>query len=224
MYTDAALLKRESIKLEPVVRFVLLQLYESVDEDSSGHLDKEEYTKLVGRLYSCLRLFWDEELPVLSPSEMKQTAEDDWETDRDGHSYIDFGRFMTAMFSLCDVWTDAVDGDTYLAFLCRLQSRLTTSDFETRGNPKRLVGGNAVRVALRPESEMVALKAAERKGIIIARTPKERCIAVLEMYDLRSNCWHISEDLASLLTKGLNSESMQKQDRWATSTQVVLLL
>ena len=39
-----------------------------------------------------------------------------------GHSTINFDRFAVAMFKLCDVWTDYVNGQLYYDFLTSLRS------------------------------------------------------------------------------------------------------
>ena len=76
-------------------------------------------------LYECLRLFWDEDLPKLADAKLEAIANDDWKVDSAGHESINYDRFVVAIFKLCDVWTDFIDGETYLGFLVALRDRLT---------------------------------------------------------------------------------------------------
>jgi hypothetical protein len=68
LYTDLALLKRESIRLEPNIQIVLGELFEACDTDLSGKIDRSEYRKLMLSLYDCLRFFWDETMPEVGSS------------------------------------------------------------------------------------------------------------------------------------------------------------
>lgn len=200
-YTNTALLKRESIQLEPVVRCVLMDLYEAVDEDGNGEIDQSEHAKLVERLYTCLQLFWDENMPALSEEEMQKMCEDDWQADSQGHANVDFNRFATSIFRLCDVWTDALNGEVYLAFLCRLRNRLTMAGFRKGKSGLKNIGSEVLKRTLLPEKHMLELKAANT-GYIPAKSPIDRCACVLEMYNPYAARWTLNEELGAMLGKG----------------------
>jgi hypothetical protein len=125
LYTDLALLQREAIRFEPAVQLVIAELFEAIDEDRSQLIDEHEYRKYINALYECLQMFWDPEMEEKSDKQMKEIADEDWTVDCGGHPKINYDRFVVAMFKLCDVWTDFVDGESYLDFLVALRDRMT---------------------------------------------------------------------------------------------------
>jgi hypothetical protein len=125
MFTDKAILQRESIRLQRPIQQVLKKLYMVIDEDNSGSITHDEYQVLSAKLYCAIRAFWDKELPELDAREMMEVSASDWEQDRQGYNHLNEQRFTLSMFQLCDVWTDFIDGETYLDFLLQLLHILT---------------------------------------------------------------------------------------------------
>lgn len=85
MYTDVALLQRESIRLSDKVRKLLTLLYALFDEDGDEKLFKDEYLLLFKKIYFALRAFWDKSLPTMTEQESRAVAEEDWEVDCQGY-------------------------------------------------------------------------------------------------------------------------------------------
>jgi hypothetical protein len=84
MFTDKAILQRESIRLQRPVQQILHQLFMVIDDDKSGEIDADEYLVLSQKLYTAIRGFWDEDLPELARAEMNEVSASDWEQDRQG--------------------------------------------------------------------------------------------------------------------------------------------
>jgi hypothetical protein len=208
LYTDLALLQREAIRLEPEVQMVIGELFEAVDTDLSNSLEKHEYKELVNVLYECLRLFWDEDLPALEQDEIDQIAEDDWKVDSAGKDTINYDRFVIAMFKLCDVWTDFIDGETYLEFLIALRDRLTLLD---------MVDGKVRRV-LRTKEDVGRVK---KDASTIA---KEKVAAIIKMYSKDLKRWLPDSQLAQWLSKGASSNLLQGKSSEIVSTMVIKYL
>jgi hypothetical protein len=61
------------------------------------------------------------------------TKTGDWTADCGGHPKINYDRFVVAMFKLCDVWTDFVDGESYLDLLVALSAEGSDDDLGNGG-------------------------------------------------------------------------------------------
>jgi hypothetical protein len=105
MYSDQALLERESIRCDPEIQRILKRMFRLVDVRGRGFIDRHEYTNLNIVLYKCLQSFWDESLEDLTTEQMKQVVAEDWVIDAKGKDTLDKQGFGQAIFQLCDVWT-----------------------------------------------------------------------------------------------------------------------
>jgi hypothetical protein len=206
LYTDLALLQREAIRLEPEVQLVITELYEAVDADGSNTIEEGEYQDLVRALYNCLRTFWDKDMAELDDEEMKEIAAEDWKVDANGHDCIDYERFVVAMFKLCDIWTDFLDGETYLDFLLALRDRMTVL---------RAVNG-IVRRVLRADLVFT------RDGA--AQSEKDKVLLIVELYDKQDRRWTTDNQLGLWVSKGSNENILRNKPAEVVSMMVVKYL
>jgi hypothetical protein len=205
LYTDLALLQREAIRLEPQVQLVISDLYEAVDSNASNTIEENEYRDLVRALYTCLRTFWDKEMPELDEAEMQAIAEDDWKVDCAGHDHINYNRFVIAMFKLCDIWTDFLDGETYLDFLLALRDRMTTL---------RAVDGKVRRVL---RADMVFNRDAKH-------SERDKVLLILELYNSQLERWESHNQLGLWVSKGSNENMLRSKSPEVVSNMVIKYL
>ena len=94
MYSDISLLQRESIRFEPELHIVLGELYDAVDSNRNGFIDKEEYCELIKLLYYCLKGFWDASMPDQTEKGLAEIANKDWQSDSQGYDFINYDRLV----------------------------------------------------------------------------------------------------------------------------------
>jgi hypothetical protein len=210
LYTDLALLQREAIRFTPEVQIVIGELFEAVDTDFSESIEEDEYKELVIVLYECLRLFWDEDLSELANEELTAIAHDDWAVDAGGYEHIDFDRFVIAMFKLCDVWTDFIDGETYLEFLIALRGRLTTMV---------MFNGHERRV-LRTKEQIMGIK----KMKDASTAEQQKVEAITSLFDTKTKRWPPDPQLSMWLSKGAQAKLLQGKAPEVVSTMVIKYL
>ena len=110
MYTNKSLLRRESIKFSPRVLAALSALWDLVDEDRSGTLEKCEYETFHDKLTLCLA-------PETSKDERREMRERDWTSDSGASSCIARASFYASMHELADLWTSNIAAEDYARFL-----------------------------------------------------------------------------------------------------------
>eukprot|EP00741_Cyanophora_paradoxa_P000945 tig00000448_g913.t1 len=125
LYTNKALLQRESLKFDPAVREVLERLWVVADVDEDGVIDHDEYVDLNKRIYKHLNAVWDEAAAALN-------AELDWAFDVQSAAALDRPRFFLSFFQLADQWTDGIDAQEYARFLEGLFGAITKWSEERR--------------------------------------------------------------------------------------------
>ena len=133
-YTDAALLRRESIRFHSRTVAILQQLWRLYDEDGSGYIDEEEYVvinKLVQRVL----------MANFDAAKAEAVARMDWVEDSQGYYDLNYERFASSWFQLADLWTSVIDVDKYCRFLSEVLECLSYVD---AGGTRRLRNPRAV--------------------------------------------------------------------------------
>ena len=73
----------------------------------------------------CIRAVVDDTDSPEAHAEIQRIAEEDWETDRQGHDHLDYNRFTRAWFQLADHWTHDLSPESYEKFLTNIFVSLT---------------------------------------------------------------------------------------------------
>ena len=110
LYSDQALLRRESIMFDVGVHSALRRFWFIYDSDGNGRISKDEYiccNKLVQRI---LCTDFDDE-------KQEQIAHQDWIDDSGGFGFLNYERFTRSWFQLADAWTPAIAAEPYVDFL-----------------------------------------------------------------------------------------------------------
>ena len=124
LYSNVSLLKRESIKFSPQVLGILAELWDVIDSDESGEIDKIEYSQFHGKLTLSL-------VPGAAREERSAMLESDWKSDSGDSQYIKRAGFYSSMFELADHWTDNISSGAYTSFLTELLDILSVIDSAT---------------------------------------------------------------------------------------------
>jgi hypothetical protein len=111
MYSDKALLRRESLKYDPRIIRTLSELWDMIDSNGNGRMDQTEYREFHGKLATVL-------IPSIPRARLDVLFEADWVRDTDGgNKEIARSTFGDAMFELADRWTDDISAADYISFL-----------------------------------------------------------------------------------------------------------
>eukprot|EP00741_Cyanophora_paradoxa_P012090 tig00020592_g11682.t1 len=132
LHSDAALLRRESLRFDPDVCRMLLRFHGVVSSElasipapgtgaSGAKVRFELYKKWHFCIYRALHEKWD-------PAEAMRIAVQDWELDSAGHRSLSKARFMRSVFEIVDTWTATVNKTMYLSFLRSLFKAITRFD------------------------------------------------------------------------------------------------
>jgi hypothetical protein len=120
MYSNTALLQRESLKFDPKVKALLDKIWQITDNNHNGSVDKDEYVTISKKLYYAL--------VDHDPEEATKIAEEEWELDSFGLGKMDKTRFVQSWFQLTDTWTDSINKQEYVDFLDGVLKCLATED------------------------------------------------------------------------------------------------
>ena len=60
--------------------------------------------------------------------DIEEAIEEDWRTDCQGYTFLDYNRFTLAWFVLADQWTDSISAEEYSKFLEGIYEKLTIWD------------------------------------------------------------------------------------------------
>ena len=123
-YTNKGLMQRESLRYDPAILAILDQFWRVSDGDGSGKVDREEYITMSVKLYYVVVGSKDDD----EEDDAHATAEEEWEHDCLGYTFLDKARFKQAWFQLADMWTETVDPDEYATFLADVLGCLTYKD------------------------------------------------------------------------------------------------
>jgi hypothetical protein len=144
LYTEGNMAARQSLRHHKDVEAILDQMWVSAarhhDKDNGNSLDKEEYRGVHQRmLRACIE---QEEDMEMSPEEMEEAFDDDWEMDSGGDGAVDKHDFLDSVFQLTDTWCETgklitlfcdalttraactVELDEYTGYLKWLQTRM----------------------------------------------------------------------------------------------------
>jgi hypothetical protein len=152
-------------------------------------------------------MFWDPEMEEKNDSQMKEIADEDWAVDCAGQSTINYNHFVVAMFKLCDVWTDFIDGESYLDFLVALRDRMTSLS---------VVDGEVRRV-LRSNRKGV------KRGAAVTQHDKVTLI-VKSMYSANERRWSHNPQLGLWLSRGTNEDILKDRTPEAITKMVIRYL
>ncbi|KAH8049444.1 serine/threonine kinase [Aureococcus anophagefferens] len=119
-FSDKRLLERELLRFDPGVQTMLQRMWDLVDMDDSGAVDREEYVRLNINLQQAVMDDFD-------PSEGRKIALREWEFDSQGCETMDKRLFFWSFFQLADAWRDGPDitGEAYVGFIDFLTDRCT---------------------------------------------------------------------------------------------------
>ena len=99
-YSPQNLLKREALRFEPQIQFLLRTIWRATDADDSGAIDKIEYIEL----HSCMTCSLIGRAAGDSMMRMFLCKED-WDADRKGFKTLNRRRLEDCFFTLADRWT-----------------------------------------------------------------------------------------------------------------------
>ena len=135
---DLRLLKRDSIRYDPVVLHLLRAFWIVCDKDGSGYLDKDEYVDYYTHLYASLNV--EETKNAHWETYARSNAEKEWINDTAGHDTLDQNRFQISLFQIVDAYVDGEPSkDKVSKFLCFLLD-LVTVDTQEEKNSASLQG------------------------------------------------------------------------------------
>jgi hypothetical protein len=134
LFTDTALLQRESMRFNTKISSMLEKIWHWVDRDGSGDVDESEYI----RLYHILvKIIWShQKVSETSEQELRRMAHVDFENDCMGYDVLNKAGFMQAFFQLTDTWTDNITEDVYLTFLHKLYKFMIKLEPLPKPDPK----------------------------------------------------------------------------------------
>ncbi|KAH8096482.1 serine/threonine kinase [Aureococcus anophagefferens] len=133
-FSDKRLLERELLRFDPGVQTMLQRMWDLVDMDDSGAVDREEeYVRLNINLQQAVMDDFD-------PSEGRKIALREWEFDSQGCETMDKRLFFWSFFQLADAWRDGPDitGEAYVGFIDFLTDR-ATPEWAKKIEPMRVV-------------------------------------------------------------------------------------
>lgn len=111
LYSDQALMQRESLKFDPLVVRTMEELWAVIDVNENGVMDHDEYREFHSKLSLVL-------VPTASIGECRALCDSDWERDTAGGTKeINKGVFGESMFELADRWTNDISAPDYINFL-----------------------------------------------------------------------------------------------------------
>jgi hypothetical protein len=119
--SNKSLLRRASLKFEPEILQLLGGLWQAVDADNNGQVEKKEYQEWMHLM--CLLL-----IEGTTEAEVKEIIEDDWNRDSQGFDALTRPHFFKCWFQLCDRWTERICKTEYLRFLTMVFNALTGLD------------------------------------------------------------------------------------------------
>lgn len=159
-FSDKRLLERELLRFDPGVQTMLQRMWDLVDMDDSGAVDREEYVRLNINLQQAVMDDFD-------PSEGRKIALREWEFDSQGCETMDKRLFFWSFFQLADAWRDGPDitGEAYVGFIDFLTDRCTELDRALR--VRRVRGDAVLRRRRRRAADLEAhqLGQAQRAGL-----------------------------------------------------------
>jgi hypothetical protein len=134
------LLKREALRFNREIQFLLRTIWRATDSDDSGAIDESEFKALHSRITCALlgRAALDETVRFYL---FKQ----DWQQDSKGFTTLNRSRLEDSFFTLADRFCVGIEASEYVACLNRLLSRIVKFDSDTG------------EVGLRSEDEIWAL-------------------------------------------------------------------
>jgi len=120
-YTPASLLRREGLRFDANVQFLLRTIWRASDVDCSGAIDKMEYFEMHSKMVCAIlgRSVGDSTMRMF-------LAKEDWEADCKGFKTLNRQRLENCYFTLADRFTSGIDVKEYTLFLNRLLGRIIT--------------------------------------------------------------------------------------------------
>jgi hypothetical protein len=132
-YAPRNLLKREALRFDPDIQFLLRTIWKASDVDDSGGIDRIEYFEMHSRITCALigRGAGDSMMRIF-------LAKEDWVADAKGHKTLNKTRLEDCFFTLADRFTSSVSVKEYTSFLNRVLDRIIVYDSETGNVDLRL--------------------------------------------------------------------------------------
>lgn len=131
LYCFSALCMRESLLFHPEVRATLDEIWHITDADNNNAIDYPEYEKMHEAMsiavYGANYLKKNEKI-------RRKLCLQDWNLDRDGQDFLDYGRFTMCWFQLADQFTDKIAAEDYISYLRNMFFKMVELDEE--GRPK----------------------------------------------------------------------------------------
>ncbi|GMH87792.1 hypothetical protein TL16_g10966 [Triparma laevis f. inornata] len=131
LYCFSALCMRESLLFHPEVRATLDEIWHITDADNNNAIDYLEYEKMHEAMsvavYGANYLKKNEKI-------RRKLCLQDWNLDRDGQDFLDYGRFTMCWFQLADQFTDKIAAEDYISYLRNMFFKMVELDEE--GRPK----------------------------------------------------------------------------------------
>ena len=123
LYSDEALLRRESIRFSASVNDILKKIVRIIDKDSSGSIEQREYIDFHIKLQKlCLGG------EGLGGEESVEIAAREWAFDSFGRDRLSHSQIALSIFQLCDSWVSKIDEDDYRYFLKRVYESISRFD------------------------------------------------------------------------------------------------
>jgi len=110
LYSAQALLRREALRFDPDVLACLDQLWQIIDVDGDGAVQRDEYIAMSMRL-------WVVFVGDGDVDKSRRVAESEWDADRQGQDHLNRARFRQSWFQLTDTWTEGISSKAYCDLL-----------------------------------------------------------------------------------------------------------
>jgi len=125
-YMAVNLLRRESLRFDNGVQFLLRTIWRATDNDGSGAIDRQEYYEMHGKIMSALlgRSGADSTMRLF-------LAGEDWGADSKGFRTLNRQRLEDCFFTLADRFTAGLEVAEYTMFLNRVLGRIVDYDEAT---------------------------------------------------------------------------------------------
>jgi hypothetical protein len=119
MYTPEALAARAALREHPALVDALHRFGQLYTPDAGGNVSRLEYARVhVGIVQALMGHH------VRSEAQVRETIDEDWESDSAGHLVLTPLRLSDALFEMTDLWCPGLDVEEYVSFLDALADRI----------------------------------------------------------------------------------------------------
>lgn len=148
-YTDESLLQREHLRYNvSILKTIDHWWYNLVlpifDLDGDGNIQREEYSGLYKALLRALSTIFHlkqkGKAGRAAQHRLMRLEKREWESDSQGHGFIDKERFRRCVFELVDIWSDKISAKAYSDLCNRIFTTVENLEPKKKEKPKFPVG------------------------------------------------------------------------------------